>query len=393
MSGKKPRWMDGLYRSPSRAAIAATTVGSLAVMLAAVVVLLRVDDPVLWVFALLAVFSVPLYLLASVPYSINQAHANTAGLRCVLTLDEAERRMIEHARRSGATMGKVPGHDDLARKGADRILEMVLDGRPIVVALNWSRGWLIVEVRPVPDPVPEDFDRFMRGLDEALAAPPQRGYPTLASLPAGIDAGGGARAAIDRRHRDYARRVPKLLFWAAVLGLIAFVLSMCVTGPFVDPSVWTVFLSLCALLASPLLLFLPVLAIHAHLETLTAATMRLDGVKVTYANPGAVPEKLVLDQDALVEVMVPEGFAGWAKTPASIAGYSFERGKMSISLHQNEGFDHDDLVRIWPDVLAAAWRNHTMIGPNLELIANSMGEGPCPPLPGKEKDIPGERVG
>jgi hypothetical protein len=337
----------------------------------------ELDHPLLWfIVTLLIVSPILVHLVKRFPDRDLEGRRGLTWMAYKLTMEEGENRVNTYLSKVGAVLGKVPAHEGLAREPSfTRVLEATYEGHPFLMQMGKREEDLIVQVGPVPLPVTGTFDRFMRGLDETLAAQPQKGYTTLKLLPTapGRPLNGPWSVTLEKRHLDHRGRVPKILFWSGAMFLLSFSLSLFV-GTFNDDP-WDVrVLWIFPMLVMVVMMGKSALALHDHIEALTPITVQLDGAGITHRWSGARPRDIRFDGKTLVEVCVPQGSEGRALSPDSVTGYTFKKGKVTSRLHQDAGFDHDDLVRIWPDVLAAARRNGTMAGPELERIARAAEE-------------------
>jgi hypothetical protein len=173
---------------------------------------------------------------------------------------------------------------------------------------------------------------------------------------------------LEKRSHDPRGRVPRVLFWTGAVFLLAFCLSL-FAGTFNDDPVEARPLWIFSMTLMLIMMAESGIALHAHIEALTPATATIDGDGVTHRWRGARPREIGFDAGTVVEVCVAKEAQGGAISPESITGYTFKRGRTTISLLADAGFNRGELVRIWPSVLALAREHGTMVGPNLERIS------------------------
>ena len=198
--------------------------------------------------------------------------------------------------------------------------------------------------------------------------PSQGDGVTPASPPSWADAGGPRAVEIERKYWFWRNVKALLILLGLIAGLAILALWLLEIPGMVSPEPDSI---LGAVVAFLLIFFLSMF-LPEYVESFLDAALRLEGDLATYSWRHAESVEVLLDSTALVEVSMASGRGVGRVVPDDIAGYTFEGPGTNMEVSVDKGFDREDLVRIWPDVLAAACRGHTKVGPNLQHIVESV---------------------
>jgi hypothetical protein len=199
--------------------------------------------------------------------------------------------------------------------------------------------------------------------------PSQGDGATPAAPPSWADAGGPHAVEIERKYWFWGNVKALLILLGLIAGLAILALWLLEIPGMVSPEPDSI---LGAVVAFLLIFFLSMF-LPEYVESFLDAALRLEGDLVTLSWRHARPKEVLLDGSAFIEVDVAMGHETGPVASGDIVGYMFWRpGIRRITAEEGTGFDVEDLVRIWPDVLAAACKGHTKVGPNLQHIVESV---------------------
>ena len=190
---------------------------------------------------------------------------------------------------------------------------------------------------------------------------------TPASPPSWADAGGPRAVEMERRYWSWGNAKALLILLGLIAGLAILALWLLEIPGMVSPEPDSI---LGAVVAFLLIFFLSMF-LPEYVESFLDAALRLEGDLATYSWRHAESVEVLLDSTALVEVSMASGRGVGRVVPDDIAGYTFEGPGTNMEVSVDKGFDREDLVRIWPDVLAAACRYRTAVGPNLRRLVEA----------------------